>query len=153
MNAIPRVGEIRKPWLMLLLLGLLACDKSPTEPVDRGRVSGTLSGTWRGTLTCSGSPSESVVATVAQAPESSTVRMIFTSTCYGTAAFEGILDGNQLTGRVEVPQTTCKEEGGFIHGSGASRGTAEPSQIHLESNAPTTADCLIAPASTLDLSR
>ena len=151
MKGVTRVGEIRKPWLVLLLLGLIACGKSPTEPVDHGSVSVALSGTWRGTLTCSGSPSESVVATVAQV--SSSVRMTFISSCYGTAVFEGNLNGNQLTGQVEVPQTTCEEEGGFIDARGASRGTAEPSRIHLESNAPGTADCDIAPASTLDLSR
>ena len=79
--------------------------------------------------------------------------MTFFSNCYGDAVFGGGLNGNQLTGQVKVPQTTCREEAGFEAATGASRGTAEPSHIHLETDPLGTTDCDIAPASTIDLSR
>ena len=151
MKNLTHSGSIRKSWLVLLLLSVIACGKSPTEPKGGGSGSGSLSGTWSGTLTCSGRLSERVVASVTQS--SSKVTMTFVSSCYGNAVFEAGLNGNQLTGQVKVPQTTCNEEGGFVDATGASRGTAEPSHIHLETDPPGTADCDIAPASTIDLSR
>jgi hypothetical protein len=151
MKNVTHSGKIRKHWFVLILLGLFACGRSPTEPGGGGSVSSPISGTWSGRLTCGGRPSESVVASVTQSPGNVTMR--FASSCYGNAVFEGGLKGFQLTGQLRVPQTTCREEGGFADATGASIGTANPSHIHLETDAPGTADCDIAPASTLDLSR
>ena len=137
-----------------LLLGFIACGKSPTEPgvTINTNPTGALSGTWSGTLTCSGRPSESLVATLEQF--SNNVTMKFVSSCYGNTVFKGFLNGNQLTGQLTVPQMTCREGGFFINVTGVSSGTAEPSRIHLDTAPPGTFECGdLAPGSTLDLSR